>query len=134
MFPHRDSRFVKVGLIIFFVLILIYAYFESRAMLYGPKITISSEIVTIYEPYTLIRGQAENITELRINGTIVPVTEEGLFEESYVVSAGQNHVVLDARDKYGRTRQKTIEIIYIPSQDSTKNTTPVATSTEQVAE
>lgn len=131
MLSHRDSRIVKISLIVFFVLILIYAYFESRAMLYGPSITVASGTIIVDDPYTLIRGKADNITELRINGAIVPVTEDGIFEESYVVSSGQNHVVLDAVDKFGRTRQKTIEIVYRPNRES-PNSAPAAPDADAV--
>jgi hypothetical protein len=125
---RRDSRMVKYGLIIFFILILIYAYFESRAMLYGPRISVPTGTIIVDEPYTIIRGQAENIAELRINGTIVPVTEDGRFEEEYLVAHGQNYVVLDARDKYGRTQQETIEVVYL-GEEPAAPAFPAATST-----
>lgn len=135
MRSYRDSRIVKISLIVFFILILIYAYFESRTMLYGPRITVPSDTILVDEPFAVIRGQATNITELRINSTIVPVTEDGVFQESYMVTPGQNHIVLDASDKFGRTRERTIDVVYIPQEtkaDTSQDKT-TATSTEEVA-
>ena len=72
-----------------------------------------------------VRG---NITtqklEIRASGrvwgdviTTAFVTEEGAFEEPYVLAPGYNRIVLDAKDKYGRSRSRAIEIVYTPSQE-----------------
>jgi hypothetical protein len=114
MLPYRDSRIVKITLTVFFVLLLGYAYYEARAMLYGPRITVPQDTIVIHEAFTAIKGRAEHISELRMNGTAISVTEEGDFEEPYLLTPGENRIILDATDRFGRTQQEIIEIIYIP--------------------
>lgn len=116
MLPYRDSRLVKIALVVFFLLLLGYGYYEARAMLFGPRITVPSGTIIVHEPFTVIQGKAEHISELRMNGTPISVTEDGVFEEPYLLTAGENRVVLDATDRFGRTRQESIEIMYNPEQ------------------
>ena len=114
MLPYRDSRFVRIILVLFFLVVLGYALFEAQGMLYGPVIDVPSQAITVSDPYTIIKGRAERITELRLNGKTIPVTENGEFEEPYLLAEGSNRLFLDARDARGRTARKTIDIVYIP--------------------
>lgn len=133
MLPYRDSRFVKIALAIFFLLLIGYAYYEARAMLYGPRISVPSESIVVHEPFTVIQGKAENISELRLNGAAISVTEDGIFEEPYLLTPGENRIVLDATDRYGRERQETIEIIYIEDDADVDASANFPASTSKVA-
>ncbi len=115
MLPYRDSRLTYIALGIFFLIVLGYAYYEARGLLFGPSITVNSSVTEVHEPFVTIKGQADRIASLSMNGKTIPVTEDGAFEEPYILSPGYNRIVLDARDKYGRTRSEAIEIIYTPS-------------------
>lgn len=112
--PSRDSKLGRISLVIFFVLLILYALYEAWGMLFGPAIEIPSESVTVYEQYTLITGHAERITELRLNGKPIPVTESGEFEEPYILAEGTNYLVLEARDARGREARETLTILYVP--------------------
>ncbi|MDO8562057.1 MAG: hypothetical protein Q7S05_04530, partial [bacterium] len=114
MLPYRDSRLSRIVLAAFFVIVIIYAYYEARGLLFGPTIRTSSEVTVSHERFITVRGTAERISELSMNGKPVPVTEEGVFEEPYLLANGHNRIVLRARDKYGRTRESVIEVIYEP--------------------
>ena len=127
MLPYRDNRLTYIALGIFFLIILGYAYYEARGLLFGPSITVSSDITEVHDPFVTIKGQADRIASLSMNGKTIPVTEDGAFEEPYLLSVGYNRIVLDASDKYGRTRRQAIEIVYTPKADAAP--TPVATST-----
>jgi len=127
MLPYRDNRLTYIALGIFFLIILGYAYYEARGLLFGPSITVSSDITEVHDPFITIKGQADRIASLLMNGKTIPVTEDGAFEEPYLLSVGYNRIVLDASDKYGRTRRQAIEIVYTPKADAAP--TPVATST-----
>src|SRR3989344_5688719 len=138
MLPYRDSRLTYIALGIFFLIVISYAYFEARGLLFGPSITVSSNITEVREPFIVIKGRADRIASLSMNGKTIPVTEEGVFEEPYLLSPGYNRIVLDAVDKYGRSRRQAIEIVYTPSTSSGQvpdNTaTSSASSTPAVAE
>ncbi len=129
MRPYRESRFAKVALIIFFILLLGYAYYEARAVVYGPRIQIPFEVMTVTDRFTEIRGQASYISELKVNGTPITVTEDGKFAEKMVLTPGENRIMLDAKDKFGRTRQEVLRIYYKPTNDVSPPS-PTATTTE----
>jgi len=129
MLPYRDSRLTYIALGIFFLIVIGYAYFEARGLLFGPSITVSSNITEVREPFIVIRGQADRISSLSMNGKTISVTEEGAFEEPYLLSAGYNRIVLDAVDKYGRSRRQAIEIVYTPPATSEAVTSLTATTT-----
>ena len=126
MLPYRDSRLIRFGLITFFLVVVAYAYFEGRALLYGPMIEISPRVMEVSESFVTISGTALRIVSLSLNGNAIPVTEDGVFEEGYVLSPGYNQLVLDARDKYGKTAQRTVEIVYKPNPSTHSETIPAS--------
>ncbi len=132
MLPYRDSRLARIALGAFFVIVIIYAYYEARGLLFGPRINTSSEAAKSQERFIIIRGTAERISELSMNGKPVPVTEDGRFEEPYLLANGHNRILLRARDRYGRTSERVIEVIYEPAAENTSTQT-VASSTPVVA-
>ncbi len=115
MLPYRDSRLTYIALGVFFLIVVGYAYYEAQGVLFGPSIKVTSQVSEVQEPFVMIRGQAERIASLSMNGKPISVTEEGIFEEPYLLAPGYNRIVLEAKDKYGRRRSAEIEIIYTPS-------------------
>ncbi len=115
MLPYRDGRITRIALILFFLLIIGYAYFEARGVLYGPSISVTSDVTKVEEPFISIQGKAERIAELSMNGRPISVTEAGAFDEPYLLSAGLNRIMLDATDRYGRKVQEIVEIVYTPT-------------------
>ncbi len=105
---------MRLVLILFFVTLLSYAAYEAQGIFFGPVINIPTTLLTVDESATLIRGQVERITELRLNGKTIPVTENGSFEELYLLAPGSNRLILQARDARGRSTQKTLDIVYTP--------------------
>lgn len=114
MLPYRDGRITRIAIIVFFVLIIGYAYFEARGVLYGPSIAISGEVSEVSTAYISIQGKAERIAKLAMNGRPISVTEDGAFDEPYLLSPGLNRIMLDATDRYGRTTQQIVQVVYKP--------------------
>lgn len=119
MLPYRDSRFMRLGLLAFFLILAAYAYYEAHGVLEGPVITISGRAMETSQPLIRIQGKAERIASLSMNGTAISVSENGEFDEPYLLAPGYNRIVLDARDKYGKTSERVIEIIYRSTATST---------------
>ena len=138
MLPYRDSRLTYVALGIFFLIVLGYAYYEAQGLLFGPKISVTSQVSEVHDPYVLVKGRADRIASLSMNGKMISVTESGAFEEPYLLAPGYNRIVLDAQDKYGRKRSRSIEIVYTSSEQPREDNTPApeetASSTEPVAQ
>ncbi len=126
MTPSRDSKPVRIALYLFFALLFAYALYEAWGMLYGPQIVIPEETIVVHEAYTLISGRAERITELRLNGARIPVTEEGEFSEAYLLAPGTNYLILEALDARGRSTEETVTIIYeAPPSSGTPSPLPI---------
>jgi len=137
MLPYRDSTITRVVLVVFFLLVVGYGYFEAQGLLFGPSITTGTSVTEVHDPFVKIQGKADRISSLSMNGKQVTVTEDGAFSEPYLLAEGTNRIVLDARDTYGRTTRKVITIVYTPSATITPQTvttsTIVSTSTAPVA-
>lgn len=133
MLPYRDGRITRIALTLFFLLIVGYAYFEARGVLYGPSIHITSGVQEVHDPFISIQGKAERIAELSMNGRPISVTEDGAFDEPYLLSPGLNRIMLDATDRYGRKTQQVVAIVYTPDPNTPKTAAPRATSTPSAA-
>ena len=114
MLPYRDSRLTRYIIIGFFVVVAAYAYYEGRGLLYGPTIEVSGRVMEVTEPTVSIEGKAQGIATLRMNGKSIPVTEDGTFSELYVLTPGYNRITLSASDRYGKTTERIIEVVYTP--------------------
>ena len=130
MLPYRDSRFTKILLGIFFLLVGLYAVFEGRGLLYGPTISIDNRVMEVHDPFITIEGSAERIASLTMNGQTIPVTEEGAFEEQYLLAEGYNRIVLSARDRFGKKTERVIEVVYNPAKKSTAPSPATSTPME----
>ncbi|HEY4514237.1 MAG TPA: hypothetical protein VJH69_02835 [Candidatus Paceibacterota bacterium] len=129
MLPYRDSRIVRIILIAFFVLIIIYAYYEAQGLLYGPIIDVPAEVPVVSEPFIYVEGTAGRISQLTMNGKPISVTETGEFREPYLLAVGNNRIILKASDKYGRSREKTIDILFMPASTPPPDTMSTTTVT-----
>ncbi len=118
MLPYHDSRLTRIILIVFFLSLAGYAYYEVRGLLSGPVIEIDNRVMEVSEQFITIEGKAERIATLSMNGKTIPVTEDGTFSEGYVLAEGYNRIVLEARDRYGNATEREIEIVYTPSTGS----------------
>lgn len=121
MLPYRESRFTKTILTAFFLIVLGYAYFEGRGLLYGPTISVESRVMEVDKPFITIEGTARRIASLSMNGHTIPVTEDGAFSEPYLLTPGYNKITLTASDRYNKSTERVIEIVYTPVQTSTSS-------------
>lgn len=99
-----------------------YGIFQSRLLLEGPRITLIDPPATVRtEPWVYIEGTAENIVYIAINDHAIPTNERGYFKEALLLQAGYTIISIEARDRYGRTKQVTQEFVYTPDTDITDN-------------
>lgn len=111
---YSDSKISIAALGFFFVLVLSYAGFEARGFISGPKVVMSSQAAAVHDPLVTISGHADRITSLTLNGTAVPVTQEGIFDQQYLLSPGENTITVEGKDEYGRTASQSISYTYQP--------------------
>jgi len=133
MFPYRNSRIAVIAFLVLLAVLAGYTYFEARSIIYGPQIIIGehdrTQVVT--ERFIILRGSTKNITEIRMNGLPIFVTEGGSFEEPFLLSPGYNTIVFEAKDKLGREAREEIYLVYKPPPEQNRSVSaPTSTPAE----
>lgn len=118
MLPYRDSRLVRIFLIVFFLALVGYTYFEAQGVLFGPRIALNQTETTVTEPFVFIKGKAERMVKLTMNGAEIPVTESGEFEQGYLLAEGANIIDFEAEDRSGRAARERLVLVFAPPPGS----------------
>ena len=106
-----------VAFVVFFLLIVIYAFYQTRALAEGPSIIVEQPVASsqaITDPLVTIAGQAERISYLFLNGGRIFTDETGHFREQLLLAPGYNLITLLAQDKFNREIEREIELVYSP--------------------
>ena len=102
------------SLSLFFLFIIIYAFFRSKDLLFGVKLRnlniVDGSKVT--ENIQKITGIAKNAIKLTLNGREISINQEGNFEETIALLPGYNIIDLKATDKFGHSDEKNYKLIY----------------------
>ncbi|MDA8596989.1 hypothetical protein N9L26_01490 [Candidatus Pacebacteria bacterium] len=103
------------GIVLGALLLTAYVVFQARVFIAGPQVSLTSDLNTIQTDRQItMKGLAENITEISINGREIVTDEAGNFSESIVLENGYTIVRIDAYDRYGRQTTLTREFVYTP--------------------
>ncbi len=103
-----------IGFSIFFLFIIIYAFFRSHDLLYGVKITnvnitdgekVANNVIEI-------KGNAKNAVNLTLNGREISISETGDFDETIALLSGYNVINIKAKDKFGYIDEKNYKLMY----------------------
>jgi len=95
-------------------LIIGYSLYQSRNLRSGPQLNIVSPIngALSTTSTTQIQGVAKNITSISLNDRPIFVDEDGNFSENLLLSYGYNIIGISAKDKFGRSVSKRLELVY----------------------
>lgn len=111
---QNAKKILKMSLItIFFVLIIIYAFYRSKDLIFGVKIknVNITDNQTINESVTKITGIAKNAINLSLNGKEISIDQAGNFNETIALLPGYNIINLKALDKFGKSDEKNYKLI-----------------------
>lgn len=103
------------SLCVFFLLIIFYAFFVSRDLIFGVKIR-NVNIVdgsTVTNNIIKLTGNAKNAIKLTLDGREISVDQQGNFNETIALLSGYNIINLKAQDKFGNTDEKNYKLIYL---------------------
>lgn len=120
--PLKTLRFklsrsvTPVLIIIPIILIGAYAYHQSKNLLEGPSLVIAPAplVTTLTQPLVTIAGKAERISYLTINHQQIFTNQAGEFAEQLLLARGYNIITVTARDRFGRLKEKILELVYDP--------------------
>ena len=107
---------VIIASFIFVSGVLGYIYYRSKSFVQGPTISIESPVngSSVTEALTEIKGQAQNVSSITVNGKKIFIDEKGIISEKLLLSQGYNIISVKAEDRFNRQVERTLEVIYRP--------------------
>lgn len=113
---NQDTKkLVKIVLVsLFFLFIILYAFFTSKDLIFGVKIKdvnlidgtkVNTEILNV-------TGNAKHAIKLKLNEREISVDQKGNFNETISLFSGYNIINIKAEDKFGHMDQKNYKLIY----------------------
>jgi len=113
MTPNAKKIIKISGLAVFFILIIIYAFFISKDLIFGVKITNVNitDGTTLTESVLKITGNAKNAINLTLNGREITIDERGNWNETIALLLGYNIISVKALDKFGNVDEKNFRLI-----------------------
>lgn len=118
----HHTRITKYLFAAFVLIVLVYAYFEARNMLYGPQIVLETTgAITVHDELVEISGTVKNVVEITLAGRLVFIDDTGFFTERLLLAEGVNRFVFEARDKFDNTKREVLEIVYQPKEDKQRS-------------
>jgi hypothetical protein len=99
---------------LFVGVIVLYSYYQSRAILEGPTISIETPTAGMTATTSLmtVSGTVTHAKEITLDGRPIFIDLAGHFEEKLVLMDGYNIIELVAKDNEGRVERKTVELVY----------------------
>ena len=114
MHEERQARIIKRSIVALIVLFIIgYAASRSITFLRGPSLAITNpeDYAVTNEPLVTVRGTAQHVAKIRLNGREIFTNEQGIFEDRLLVAPGYSIITITAEDSFHRSITKTIHIV-----------------------
>lgn len=107
--------YLKTLIILLFIAIISgYALYRSEALRKGPQLTLDSpkdgELFSTSQ--AIISGTAKNIAFISLNDRQIFTDETGRFKEKLLLPYGYTILKIEAKDKFGKTVVKQVEVVY----------------------
>lgn len=103
------KAFVAIGIV---CAVGFYFFHQSKAYIIGPQINVVTPLngETLEHSYVLVKGKVENVSNLSVSGHPVLADNFGNFETGLLLAKGYNIIQISAKDKFGRTENKKLEV------------------------
>ena len=113
------KTYAKISIIVIIIAITLgYAYYQTQDYIKGPLLELTAPIngSTHQNDVVIIKGNAQNISYISLNGRQIFTDQSGNFSETILLAEGYNLVKVSVQDKYKREVQKILELVYQPPQ------------------
>jgi hypothetical protein len=103
-----------IGALLAIAVVIGYGFLKAKLFIEGPQVLVSTPLdgIVVNNPLITVSGTAKNIAHLSLDGGKIFTDEIGTFHESRLLSYGYNTVTVSALDKFGRSTEKTLRIMY----------------------
>ena len=111
--PLSPKYFLPV---IFFTIVLGYVGYQLSGLARRPAFNIDypQDGTTIRDELLTIRGRAAGLTKLFLDDEKLTPREDGQFEVKLLLAKGYNIISLTGADRFGRTVEKKLQLLYVP--------------------
>lgn len=95
------------------IALALYVLFQARNLIAGPMLTITqpAEAHTVLESaHLVVAGVARNTVALTLNGRPIFISPEGVFREDLALPLGYTVLTVEAQDRFGRTKIRTLDV------------------------
>ncbi|MEK7538553.1 MAG: hypothetical protein AAB552_01800 [Patescibacteria group bacterium] len=108
----------RIAIILGLVIVGGYSIITLAGFIQGPRITITTPQTGFSTTTALVTiiGHAVHVNSFTINDAPTALDLEGNFSGQLLLAEGYNIISVEAKDRYGRTTEKKIEIILHPEQ------------------
>lgn len=94
-------------------LLFVYSFVQARPFLSGPEIFLdgpeSGRVFSV--SLVKIKGTVFDSEIFSINDRVVLTDSSGVFEENLLLARGYNIIELTAKDRFGKTTSKKLEVV-----------------------
>lgn len=99
--------------------VLVLVFYNTKDIFFGTKFSIDSapDGATLRENFLPISGVAKHALSLEINGRVVSIDTDGVFNDGALLSPGYNVIEIKQKDRFGKEKQKTLHLVAEPSSD-----------------
>lgn len=113
---RRETKFYLKAIIVGLFLVILFGYgiYEVWNYATGPQIIVSSPAsgISVSESLISIEGRVKNSKEINLNDRPIVIDQAGNFSEKMLLSYGYNVLMLKAEDRFGKTAEQKLEIVY----------------------
>lgn len=108
-----DLKPRRIFFIVCFIFLVSYSIFQARFLILGPQIWLINPQngQTVRNPLITIEGRAKNVAWISLNDRQIFTDEHGVWSEKLILSQGLSIMTVKARDRFGREREKNIQIV-----------------------
>lgn len=101
------------ALLCLFIILAGYALFQARFLVLGPRLKIVSpqDGSHVAGSVVHVEGIAKNIAWISLNGRQIFTDERGWWSEKLIVPSGISIMTVETRDRFGREREKSIQVV-----------------------
>jgi Glucodextranase, domain B len=103
----------KLVVSVLILALLGYILFQARFLILGPRIFVTSpqNNEALSNPVVTVSGQVENAVSLSLDDRPIFPDQTGNFSEELLASPGLNIIKLDAKDRFGRETEQTLNVV-----------------------